>query len=76
VVFDNDGNGKWDDVVILVSDGEHRAVVGADVLIDGAFYGRIPDTGTLFAYNFDQNWHVVKAHFNGDDVQGEFYSQG
>ena len=76
MVFDNDGNGKWDDVVILVSDGEYRAVVGADALIDGAFYGRTPDTGTLFAYNFDQSWHVVKAHFNGDDVQGEFYSQG
>lgn len=76
VLFDNDGNGKWDDVVILVSDGEHRAVVGAEVFIDGHFLAKTPDTGTLFAYNFSQGWHVVKIHFGGEEIQEEFFSQG
>ena len=76
VRFDNDGNGKVDDVVIVVSDAEHCAIVGAEIFVDGEFYGRTPDSGTIMGYNFGQGWHVVKVHFNGHEVQGEFYSQG
>ncbi len=76
VRFDNDGNRHLDDVVILVHDKDHNAVVGAEVYIDGKFYGRTPDTGILLAYNLSLGWHVVKVHFNGIDVQKEVYSQG
>lgn len=76
VKFDNDGNGRVDDVVIVVYDNEHRAIVGAEVFIDDEFYGRTPDSGTIMGYNFSEGWHVVIAHFNGHEVQGEFFSQG
>lgn len=76
VRFDNDGNGRVDDVVIVVYDNEHRAIVGAEVFIDNEFYGRTPDSGTIMGYNFSEGWHVVKVHFNGHEVQGEFFSQG
>ncbi len=76
VRFDNDGNRHLDDIVILVHDKDHNAVVGAEVYIDGKFYGRTPDTGVLLAYNLSHGWHVVKVHFNGVEVQKEVYSQG
>ena len=76
VRFDNDGNGHVDDVVVVVYDGEHNAIVGAEVYIDGHFYGRTPDSGTLMAYNFDLGWHHVKVTFTGHTALGEFYSQG
>ena len=74
--FDNDGNGRLDDVVIVVYGPEHNSIVGAEVYIDGEFYGRTPDSGTILAYNFSAGWHVVKVHFNGQDAMVEFFSQG
>ena len=76
VRFDNDGDGRVDDVVIVVYDNEHKAIVGAEVFIDDDFFGRTPDSGTIMGYNFSEGWHVVKVHFNGHEVQGEFFSQG
>ena len=76
VRFDNDGNGRLDDVVIVVYNREHDAIVGAEVFIDNYFYGRTPDSGAIMAYNFSHGWHVVKVHFNGVEIQGQFFSQG
>jgi len=76
VRFDNDGDGLVDDVVIVVFDNEHNAIVGAEVFIDDEFYGRTPESGTLMGYNFSEGWHAVEVHFNGHEVQGEFFSQG
>ena len=76
VRFDNDGNRRLDDVVIVVFGMEHDAIVGAEVSIDGKFYGKTPDSGTIVAYNFSVGWHIVKATFNGNVANAAFYSQG
>ena len=76
VTFDNDNDGRYDDVVILVYDSAGRAVEGASVYVDGVFYGLTPDTGLLVAYNFYAGTHTVLAILAPQSDQTTFVSEG
>jgi hypothetical protein len=74
--FDNDKDGKYDDVVIFVYDSEDHMVEGADVYIDGLFFGMTPVSGTLIAYNFAEGWHDVGVYYETYHAVTTFYSEG
>jgi subtilase family serine protease len=74
--FDNDKDGKYDDVVIFVYDSENHMVEGADVYIDGSFFGKTPVSGTLIAYNFAEGWHDVSVYYETYHAVTTFYSEG
>ncbi len=76
VTFDNDNDGKFDDVVILVYDDAGHVVEGAAVYIDGALYAYTPETGILLAYDFSLGTHHVYVEFGGENVSATFYSEG
>jgi len=74
--FDNDKNGNYDDVAIFVYDSNDHMVEGAWVYIDDIFYGRTPDSGTLFFYNFSQGYHHVTVYYGPHISDTTFYSEG
>ncbi len=74
--FDNDLDGRYDDVVVLVTDAAGHAVQGASVWIDDVFYGLTPDTGVLVAYNFPFGDHTVVAVLGPDSARATFHSDG
>ncbi len=74
--FDNDNDGRYDDVVILVYDSMGRAVEGAAVYIDGVFHGLTADTGLLVLYNFAAGDHSVLATWGPESASTTFRSDG
>jgi len=74
--FDEDDDGKYDDVVIFVFDSDGHAVDVATVYIDGALYGLTNDTGLLLGYDFSEGLHHVLVVFGTLSVETYFYSEG
>ncbi len=75
-MFDNDNDGKYDDVVILVYDSNNHAVEGASIFVNGTFYGLTADTGLLILENFSLGTYDVDAIFGSLSAETTFYSEG
>lgn len=76
ITFDNDNDGRYDDVVILVYDSNGHAVEGASIYIDGIFNGLTADTGLLVLHNFSLGTHEVLAVFGSHSDRTTFHSEG
>jgi outer membrane protein assembly factor BamB len=75
-MFDNDNDGKYDDVVILVYDSNNHAIEGASIFVNGVYYGLTADTGLLVLENFSLGTYHVDAVFGSLSAKTTFYSEG
>ncbi len=76
ITFDNDDDGRYDDVVIMVCDSDNHAVQGASIYVDSIYYGKTADTGLLVLLNFSLGTHQVLAIFGSHSDTATFYSEG
>jgi hypothetical protein len=75
-MFDNDNDGRYDDVVILVYDSDNHAVEGASIYVNGIYYGLTADTGLLVLLNFSLGTHQVMAVYGSLTATTSFHSEG